>query len=157
MFKMAGEMLPGVIHVAARSVATHALSIFGDHSDIYQARTTGFCMLASSNVRDASYLAAVAHLSSIDLSLPFLHFFDGFRTSHEINVVNELDSNELLKLINYDSLNKFKNKSLNVNSSKSKGMAENEDIYFQSVEARNINYLKVADTVNYYMHITNND
>ena len=85
MYKIAGEMLPCVIHVAARSLSTHSLSIFGDHQDIYATRSTGFCMLASSSVQDASYLSGIAHLSSIKSSLPFLHFFDGFRTSHEIN------------------------------------------------------------------------
>ncbi len=89
MYKMAGECLPAVIHVAARTLATHALSIFGDHSDIYATRSTGFCMLASTNVEDANNLAAVAHLSAIEGSLPFLHFFDGFRTRHEVNKVAE--------------------------------------------------------------------
>ena len=88
MYKMAGECLPGVIHVAARTIATHALSIFGDHSDIYATRSTGFCMLASTNVEQANHLACVAHLSAIDGSLPFLHFFDGFRTSHENDIIN---------------------------------------------------------------------
>ena len=83
MYKMAGEMLPGVIHVAARSLATHALSIFGDHQDIYATRSTGFCMLSSSSVQDAYYMSIISHLSAIEGSLPFLHFFDGFRTSHE--------------------------------------------------------------------------
>ena len=155
MFKIAGEMLPGVIHVAARTVATHALSIFGDHSDIYQARTTGFCMLSSTNVQDAALLSAISHLASIDLSLPFLHFFDGFRTSHEINTINELDKKDLIKLINYESLNRFRQQALGTCEAKSRGMAENEDIYFQSVEARNKDYLKVADTVNYYMQKVN--
>ena len=93
MYKMAGEMLPGVIHVASRTIATHALSIFGDHSDIYATRSTGFCMLASSNIEDVRANAAVAHLSSIKGSLPFLHFFDGFRTSHEIHSVEEINEN----------------------------------------------------------------
>ena len=91
MYKMAGEMLPGVIHVASRSLATHALSILGDHQDIYATRQTGFCMLASNNVQESQDLAAVAHLSAIESSTPFLHFFDGFRTSHEINKIRELD------------------------------------------------------------------
>ena len=83
MYKMSGEMLPAVFHVAARSLSTHSLSIFGDHQDVYAARQTGFCMLASSSVQEATYLAGVAHLSAIEASLPFIHFFDGFRTSHE--------------------------------------------------------------------------
>ena len=99
MYKMAGEMLPGVIHVAARSLATHALSIFGDHQDIYAVRQTGFNMLSSTNVQDAYYLSLVAHLSAIESSLPFLHFFDGFRTSHELNKVSLVDTEEIRKLI----------------------------------------------------------
>ena len=93
MYKIAGECLPAVIHVAARTLATHALSIFGDHSDIYATRSTGFNMIASSNVKDAYYLAAVTHLSAIKGSLPFIHFFDGFRTSHELNTVELIDKN----------------------------------------------------------------
>ena len=95
MYKMAGEMLPGVIHVAARSLATHALSIFGDHQDIYATRGTGFCILASTNVQDAYNLALVAHLSAIKASLPFLHFFDGYRTSHEYKQINEIAKDKI--------------------------------------------------------------
>jgi len=151
MYKIAGECLPAVIHVAARTVATHALSIFGDHSDIYATRGTGFCMLASTNVEDANMLGAVAHLSAIEGSLPFLHFFDGFRTSHEVNKIEELDDSDLKELINYDKIKEFKKKMLNVGSNIQKGMAENEDIYFQSVEARNDLYDKMPDIVNKYM------
>ena len=110
MYKMAGEMLPCVMHVAARSLSTHALSILGDHQDIYAARSTGFCMLASSSVQDASYLSGVAHLSSIEASLPFMHFFDGFRTSHEINKINVLELEDYKKLINKEALSKFRNR-----------------------------------------------
>ena len=116
MYKIAGECLPGVIHVASRTVATHALSIFGDHSDIYATRQTGFCMLASSNVKDAYYLGSIAHLSAIEGSLPFLHFFDGFRTSHELNTVDLIEEKELLKLVNYQKINEFKEKALNYKS-----------------------------------------
>ena len=151
MYKMAGECLPGVIHVAARTIATHALSIFGDHSDVYATRQTGFCMLASSNVQDAYYLGAVTHLSAIEGSLPFIHFFDGFRTSHELNVINTLDNKDLIKLVNKDALKKFKEKSLNLGDKKQFGMAENEDIYFQSVEARQELYDAIPDIVNEYM------
>ncbi len=147
MYKIAGECLPAVIHVAARTVATHALSIFGDHSDIYAARSTGFCMLASNNANEANHLAAVAHLSAIEGSLPFMHFFDGFRTSHEVIKVNELEREDVLKLINYDKINEFKKHMLNVGNDIQKGMAENEDIYFQSVEARNNLYTNMADIV----------
>lgn len=155
MYKMAGEMLPGVIHVASRTVATHALSIFGDHSDIYATEKTGFCMLASNNVDEANHLAAVAHLSAIKGSLPFLHFFDGFRTSHEINVADLLSDEDILKLIDYDSLKKFKENTLNSDSKIQKGLAFNEDVYFQTMEAKNLDYLKIPDIVNYYMEKIN--
>ena len=151
MYKMAGECLPAVIHVAARTLATHALSIFGDHSDVYATRGTGFCMLASTNVEQANHMAAVAHLSAIKGSLPFVHFFDGFRTSHEVNKVKELQDEDLIKLVDYDKVNEFKKKMLNVDSGIQKGMAENEDIYFQSVEARNELYNVMPDIVNEYM------
>ena len=155
MYKMAGECLPGVIHCASRTVATHALSIFGDHSDIYATRQTGFCMLASSNVQDAYNLAAVTHLSAIEGSLPFIHFFDGFRTSHELNVIETIRNNDLIRLINKDALKKFKDRSLNLGVSKQFGMAENEDIYFQSVEARQELYDNIPDIVNKYMESIN--
>ncbi len=151
MYKMAGEMLPGVIHVAARSLATHALSIFGDHQDIYAARATGFCMLASTNVQDAHNLAAVAHLSAIEARLPFLHFFDGFRTSHELNKIRLLTDKELLPLINFKKVNDFKATMLNVGSDVQRGLAENEDIYFQLTESRNQDYLAVPKIVAEYM------
>ena len=150
MYKVAGEMLPGVIHVASRTIATHALSIFGDHSDIYSALGTGFCMLASSNVEDASFLAAVAHLSAIKSSLPFLHFFDGFRTSHEINTIEEIEDDKLKQLVDQEALKRFQNKALGINKFQ-RGMAENEDIYFQSMEARNKDYEILPDIVNEYM------
>ena len=154
MYKMAGECLPGVIHVASRTIATHALSIFGDHSDIYATRQTGFCFLASTNVEDAGMLAAVAHLSAIEGSLPFVHFFDGFRTSHEINKVNVLESETIKSLINYDAIKKFKKRMLIANPQQH-GMAENEDIYFQSIEARNELYDKIPSIVDSYMEKIN--
>ena len=156
MYKMAGEMLPCVMHVAARSLSTHALSIFGDHQDIYAARSTGFCMLASSSVQDASYLSGIAHLSAIETSLPFMHFFDGFRTSHEIDKIEVLDMDDYKKLINYDALNKFRSKSLNPKNPDTRGTAENDDIYFQATEVRNVFYNKVPDIVNSYMEKINN-
>ena len=140
MYKIAGEMLPAVIHVASRSLATHALSIFGDHQDIYAVRPTGFCILASSSVKDAQNLAAVAHLSAIKGSLPFVHFFDGFRTSHEVNTIEEIDDAELLKLVDHKALESYKKRSLNINNDVQYGMAQNEDVYFQIMEARNNNY-----------------
>ena len=155
MYKMAGECLPGVIHVAARTVATHALSIFGDHSDIYATRSTGFCMLASTNVEQANHLATVAHLSAIDGSLPFLHFFDGFRTSHENNKVNLADDLDMISLVDLKKVEEFKKRMLNVNSHIQKGMAQNEDIYFQTVEARNELYQQMPDIVNSNMKKVN--
>ncbi len=155
MYKIAGECLPGVIHVASRTLATHALSIFGDHSDVYATRDTGFCMLSSSNVFDAQNLAAVAHLSAIKGSLPFMHFFDGFRTSHELNTISEIPTEELLKLIPWDKIKEFKDRSLNVDCGIQYGLAENEDIYFQSVEARNELYDQMSDIVNENMESIN--
>ncbi len=155
MYKIAGECLPAVIHVAARTLATHALSIFGDHSDVYATRGTGFCMLASTSVEDANNLAAVAHLSALKGSLPFVHFFDGFRTSHEVAKIQELNDEDLIKLVPFDKVKEFKNRMLNVGASIQKGMAENEDIYFQSVEARNELYDKMPDIVNSYMNEIN--
>ena len=155
MYKIAGEMLPGVIHVAARTIATNALSIFGDHSDIYATRSTGFAILASSNVYDAQNLAAVAHLSAIKGSIPFLHFFDGFRTSHEISSIKELPLEEVKKIIPWDKIDEFKNKALNVGAGIQKGMAMNEDIFFQTQEARNPNYNLLPDIVNEYMEKIN--
>lgn len=155
MYKMAGECLPAVIHVASRTIATHALSIFGDHSDIYATRQTGFCFLSSSNVTDAYYLAIVAHLSALKASLPFLHFFDGFRTSHELNVLETVEPEKLAKLIDKKALNDFRHRSLNVLNQVQYGMAENEDIYFQSVEARNKLYEEACEIVSSYMEEIN--
>lgn len=155
MYKIAGECLPGVIHVASRTVATHALSIFGDHSDIYATRQTGFCMLASSNVRECYHMAAVSHLSAIKGSLPFLHFFDGFRTSHELNVIETLGRENLIALVDQKKLKEFKERSLNIGKSKQFGMSETEDIYFQSVEARTNLYENIPDIVNEYMQKIN--
>lgn len=155
MYKIAGEMLPGVIHVAARTIATNALSIFGDHSDIYATRPTGFAILASGNVQEAQDLAAVAHLSSIKSSIPFLHFFDGFRTSHEINSINNLDPKELESLIPWEELDQFKNRALNVGSNIERGLAMNEDIFFQTEEARNPEYNALPDIVATYMNSIN--
>lgn len=151
MYKMAGEMLPGVIHVAARSLSTHALSIFGDHQDVYATRATGFCILASTNVQDAYNLAMIAHLSAIEGSLPFLHFFDGFRTSHEYNQIELISDKDIKSMINYEKVNEFRNRALNSGKAITKGTAQNEDIYFQVTEARNKDYLKMPDIVNTYM------
>ena len=151
MYKIAGEMLPCTIHVAARSLATHALSIFGDHQDIYATRGTGFCMLASSSVQDAYNLALVSHLSSIEASLPFMHFFDGFRTSHELNKINILENDDISKIIPYDKLESFRTRALNNEKPVTRGTNQNGDIYFQEMESRNKFYDRVPDIVNHYM------
>ncbi len=151
MYKMAGEMLPGVIHVASRALATHALSIFGDHQDVYAVRNTGFCILASANVEDAQNLALISHLSAIKGSLPFLHFFDGFRTSHEINKIREINLKDIEKLIPYGEIDNFRSRMLISKSKNQRGMAQNEDVYFQMTEARNSAYLEIPNIVKDYM------
>ena len=154
MYKIAGEQLPLVIHVAARSIATHALSIFGDHQDIYATRMTGFAILASSNPQEAGDMAAIAHLSTIKGRVPFLHFFDGFRTSHELNNVQLLDSEDLRKLIDEESLQNFRNNALTINNV-TRGTAQNDDIYFQNTEVRNPYYQALPDVVESYMNEIN--
>ena len=144
LYKLAGEMLPGVVHVAARSLSTHALSIFGDHQDVYAVRGTGVCMLSSSSVQEAYYMAAVAHISSINSSLPFVHFFDGFRTSHEIDKVKLMNLNKLEKFIDKKALSSFRDRAMNTNKATTRGVAENEDIYFQHMESRNQDYNEVV-------------
>ena len=156
LYKMAGEMLPGVLHVAARSLATHALSIFGDHQDIYSIRQTGVCMLASANPEDAYRMAAVAHLSAIKSSLPFVNFFDGFRTSHEIDKIKLLDFDKIEKLIDQKALNNFKDRAMNNEKYNTRGTAQNDDIYFQNVEVRNKYYEDAIDIVDNYMKEINN-
>lgn len=151
MYKMAGEMLPCVIHVAARSLATHALSIFGDHQDVYAARATGFAMLASSSVQQVMDLSGVAHLSAIKGSIPFLHFFDGFRTSHELSKIDVIDTDKLKGLIDEKALDEFRNRALNPLEPVTRGTAQNEDIYFQATEVRNQYYDKIPDIVASYM------
>ena len=151
LYKLAGEMLPGVIHVAARSLSTHSLSIFGDHQDVYAARSTGVCMLCSSNVQDAYYIAAIAHLSAIKSSLPFINFFDGFRTSHEIDKVKLMDLDKIEKLMDKKALSNFRKKAMNNSNPTTRGAAENEDIYFQHMEVRNSDYNNCVDYVIEYM------
>ena len=150
IYKMAGEMLPGVIHVAARSLSTHSLSIFGDHQDIYAVRQTGACMLSSSSVEEAYHMAMVSHLASIKSSLPFINFFDGFRTSHEIDKVKEIDLSKLETLIDKKALRKFRDNGM-ISGATTRGTAENEDVYFQHTESRNGYYTKAIDNVIYYM------
>ena len=155
MYKIAGELLPCVINVAARSLATHALSIFGDHQDIYAARSTGFAMLASSSVQQVMDLTGIAHLAAIKGRVPFVNFFDGFRTSHELQKVETIDTDKLKKLIDEKSLNEFRNRAMNPNNPVIHGTAQNEDIYFQATEVRNSYYDKVPDIVNEYMQEIN--
>ena len=151
LYKMAGEMLPGVIHVAARSLATHALSIFGDHQDIYSVRSTGVCLLASANPQDAYHMAMVAHLSAIKSSLPFINFFDGFRTSHEISKVKLVDYNKIKELIDENALQDFRNRAMSNENYNTRGTAQNDDIYFQNTEVRNKNYIDSVSTISNYM------
>lgn len=155
MYKIAGEMLPGVIHVAARSLATHALSIFGDHQDVYATRATGFCMLSSSSVQDAYYLGLISHLSAVKASLPFVHFFDGFRTSHEFNKIDIFEDDEINGLLDLDALEKFRNRALNPARPVTRGTNQNGDIYFQVTESRNKFYDNAVDVVCEYMNKIN--
>lgn len=154
MYKIAGECLPCVINVAARTIATHALSIMGDHSDIYAARTTGFAMLASSSVQDAMNLTAVSYLTSIKTSMPIINFFDGFRTSHELKKIEILDGKDLKYLIDRRALDNFKERSL-LSSKVIRGTTQNDDIFFQNTEARNLDYDKIPSVVNDYMQKIN--
>ncbi len=152
MYKWAGELLPAVMHVAARTIAARSLSIFGDHQDIYAARQTGCAMLASSSVQQALDLGAVAHLSAIKASVPFVHFFDGFRTSHEVQKVETLDYDYLRSLVDMEALEKFRKNALNPHGNAvTRGGAENDDVVFQGREAQNLHFAAVEDIVNDYM------
>jgi pyruvate-ferredoxin/flavodoxin oxidoreductase len=151
MYKIAGELLPGVFHVSARTVAAHALSIFGDHSDIYATRQTGFAMLATGSVQEIMDLAGIAHLSAIKTRVPFLHFFDGFRSSHEIQKVEAMDMEDIKKLIDVQALNRFRQNALNPEHPVTRGTAQNPDIFFQAKEAVNRFYEPIPDVVNSYM------
>ncbi|WP_027625858.1 pyruvate:ferredoxin (flavodoxin) oxidoreductase [Clostridium lundense] len=155
MYKIAGELLPCVFHVSARALATHALNIFGDHSDVMAARQTGFAMLAESSVQEVMDLAAVAHLSTIKSSVPFVSFFDGFRTSHEIQKIEVLEYDELAKLVDMDCVNAFRAKALNPNHPVTRGTAENPDIFFQGKEACNKFYDRIPQVVEHYMNEIN--
>lgn len=150
MYKIAGEMLPCVINVAARTIATHALSIFGDHSDIYAARTTGFSFLSSSSVQDVMYMTLVAYLSTIKGKIPFVNFFDGFRTSHELNKINVIEMEDIMDIIPFDEIQKFKDNSL-LSKKIIRGTTQNDDVYFQNLESRNKYYDQMPDIVDYYM------
>ncbi len=151
MYKMAGELLPAVFHVSARSLAAQALSIFGDHSDVYATRQTGFAMLATGSVQEIFDLAAVAHLTAIKSRVPFLHFFDGFRTSHEIQKAEAPSNEDMEKLLDWSSVKAFRDKALNPENPVTRGTAQNPDIYFQSREAANSFYNALPDMVEGYM------
>ena len=151
MYKIAGELLPCVLHVSARCLASHALNIFGDHSDVMACRQTGFAMLASSSVQEVMDLGAVAHLSTIKAKVPFLHFFDGFRTSHEIQKIEVLDYADLAKLVDMDKVKEFKEHALNPEHPCTRGTAQNPDIFFQAREACNPYYDATPAIVEEYM------
>ncbi|HOI64819.1 MAG TPA: pyruvate:ferredoxin (flavodoxin) oxidoreductase, partial [Mesotoga sp.] len=151
MYKIAGELLPGVFHVSARAIAGHALSIFGDHSDVMAVRQTGFALLASGSVQEIMDLGSIAHLSAINSRVPFLHFFDGFRTSSEVQKIEVLDYEELAKLVDYEAVKRFKDDALNPEHPKTMGTAQNPDIFFQAKEASNRFYDAVPDIVAKYM------
>ena len=137
LYKIAGELLPGVFHVAARTIASHALSIFGDHSDIYACRQTGAAILASGSVQEVMDLAPVAHLSAIKGKLPFLNFFDGFRTSHEMQKIYVWSYDDLKEMADMDAIFQFRHNALNPNHARLMGSAQNPDIFFQAREASN--------------------
>ena len=151
MYKIAGELLPCVIDVSARAIASHALNIFGDHSDVYACRQTGFAMLCSSNVQEVMDLGAVAHLSTIKGSVPVLHFFDGFRTSHEYQKIEVWDYDDLADMVDYDKVKEFKQKCLNPEHPVLRGSAQNPDIFFQAREACNTYYNAFPAIVEEYM------
>ncbi len=155
MYKIAGELVPNVIHVSARCVSSHALNIFGDHSDIYACRQTGYAMLCSSNPQEVMDLAAVAHLSTIKGRVPFLHFFDGFRTSHEIQKIETWDDETLAKLIDMDAVKAFRDNALNPEHPVLRGTAQNPDIFFQAREACNKYYDALPAVVEEYMNKVN--
>ncbi|UYT10681.1 pyruvate:ferredoxin (flavodoxin) oxidoreductase [Lactococcus garvieae] len=155
MYKMAGELLPGVIHVAARAIATGALNISGDHSDVMAARSTGFAMLAASSVQEVMDLSAVSHLTTIEASMPFLNFFDGFRTSHEIQKIDVLDYEDLAPLINQEKLRAFRQRAMNPDHPSVSGTNQNADIYFQQRETVNPFYEELPARVQKYMREIN--
>ena len=151
MYKIAGELLPGVFHVSARALAAQALSIFGDHADVMSARQTGFAMLATGSVQEIMDLAPVAHLAAIEGRVPFLHFFDGFRTSHEIQKVEAADQSKIEKLVNWKALKEYRDRALNPEHPVTRGTAQNPDIYFQTRELQNKYYDALPDIVAKYM------
>lgn len=155
MYKIAGELIPSVIHVSARCVSTHALNIFGDHSDVMACRQTGYAMLCSANVQEVMDLGAVAHLSTLKSRVPFLHFFDGFRTSHEIQKIEVWDYDNLKSMVDMDDVQAFRARALNPERPVLRGSAENSDIFFQHREACNKYYNDAVATTEMYMNMVN--
>ncbi|WP_029503128.1 pyruvate:ferredoxin (flavodoxin) oxidoreductase [Lachnoclostridium phytofermentans] len=155
MYKIAGELLPGVINVSARALASHALSIFGDHSDVYACRQTGFAMLCSGNVQETMDLGAVAHLTAIKGRVPFIHFFDGFRTSHEIQKIAIWDYEDLKEMTDMDAVDAFRNRALNPEHPVQRGTAQNPDVFFQAREACNQYYDAIPELTQEYMDKVN--
>ncbi|MGD8470957.1 MAG: pyruvate:ferredoxin (flavodoxin) oxidoreductase [Desulfobacteraceae bacterium] len=151
MYKMSGELLPAVLHVSARAIAAHALSIFGDHQDVMAVRQTGFALLASASIQEVMDLGLTAHLSAIESSIPFVHFFDGFRSSHEIQKITVIEYKDMAKLTNFEAIAKFRARGANPERPELRGTAQNPDIYFQGREAVNPYYLKVPGIVSDYM------
>ena len=147
MYKISGELLPCVFHVSARALAAHALSIFGDHADVMACRQTGFAFLASNSVQEAMDLALVAHLSTLRARVPFVHFFDGFRTSHEIQKIDAIDYSDMLPLADGEAIASFRARSMNPEHPHQQGTAQNPDIYFQNREASNTFYAAVPAIV----------
>jgi len=155
LYKMAGELLPAVLNVSARAIATHALSIFGDHSDVMACRQTGFALLCSNNAQEVMDLGAVAHLSAIKGRVPFMHFFDGFRTSHEISKIEVWDDEDLRSMLDLDAVDAFRKSAMNPERPVLRGTAQNPDIFFQAKEASNRFYAQLPATVEAYMNMVN--
>ncbi len=156
MYKISGELLPGVFHVSARALAAHALSIFGDHSDVMSVRQAGFAMIASGSVQEVMDLALVSHLSAIEGSIPFLHFFDGFRTSSEIQKIELIDYEDIARLVNHDAIREFRARAMNPEHPHIRGTAQNPDVYFQGREAANPFYIQIPSIVEEYLQKVGN-
>ncbi|MDD4390272.1 MAG: pyruvate:ferredoxin (flavodoxin) oxidoreductase, partial [Eubacteriales bacterium] len=155
MYRIAGQLLPGVLHVSSRTLGTHAVSIYGDHSDAMACRQTGFAMLSTGSVQEVMDLSGVAHLAAIEGRVPFLHFFDGFRTSHEVQKVDVMDYKELEAMLDKDALNNYKKSSLNPERPEMHGIGQNQDVYFQNKEASNVYYDNLPKIVENYMEKIN--
>ncbi|MBP7321271.1 MAG: pyruvate:ferredoxin (flavodoxin) oxidoreductase, partial [Lachnospiraceae bacterium] len=151
MYRIAGQLMPGVLHVAARTLGTHAFSIFGDHSDVMATRQTGFAMLSSGSVQETMNIGAVAHLAAIESHVPFMHFFDGFRTSHEIQKIDVLDYKKLEELVNVEELDKFRKNALNPEHPVQRSTVQNPDVFFQAREANNPYYDRLPVIVENYL------